>query len=92
MQQMEGLMSQKVEELQNIGNTIAKRLNQIGVYTEDDLRAIGPVDAHKKIRDAYPKARLPLCYYLFSFEGALQGKRWDSIGEKRKEELKELLG
>ncbi|MBI9077840.1 MAG: TfoX/Sxy family DNA transformation protein [Desulfatibacillum sp.] len=85
-------MSPKVEELQNIGNTIAKRLNHIGVYTEDDLRAIGPVEAHSKIRDAFPSARLPLCYYLFSFEGALRGKRWDSIGEKRKKELKELLG
>jgi DNA transformation protein len=28
-----------------------------------------------------------VCYYLYSFEGALTGKHWDEIGAHRKQQL-----
>ncbi len=35
---------------------------------------------------------LPLCYYLYSFEGAINDKHWDAIGDKIKQELKAKIG
>jgi DNA transformation protein len=44
------------------------------------------------IKEKYPAETLPVCYYLYSFEGTLDDKHWDDIGEKRKRELREKIG
>jgi TfoX C-terminal domain len=79
-------------DLKNIGKKIAGRLNEIGVFSEDELRHIGPVEAHRKIKEKYPDEVLPVCYYLYSFEGALTNKHWNQIGEKSKEHLRSQIG
>jgi len=79
-------------ELKNIGKKIASRLNEVGIFSEDELRNVGPVGAHKMIKEKYPAETLSVCYYLYSFEGALSDKHWDDIGEKRKRELSEKIG
>ncbi len=79
-------------ELINIDKKIASRLNEVGIFYEDELRNIDPVGTHKMIKEKYPAETLPVCYYLYSFEGALSNKHWDDIGEKRKLELKEKIG
>ena len=78
----------KVSELKNIGTLIAKRLNEIGVDTEDDLRRMGAVEAHRRIKNNYPDKTLSVCYYLYSFEAALRDIHWDDLSNKEKEELK----
>jgi len=78
-------------ELKNIGRKIASLLNEAGIHSEQELRSVGPVEAYKKIRENHPDETLPLCYYLYSFEGALCDKHWDAIGEERKRELKEAV-
>lgn len=78
-------------QLKNIGKKIASRLNEIGIYSEEDLRQIGPEKAHRLIEKNYPKEKLPVCYYLYSFEGALRDTHWNSIGNKRKMELKTAI-
>ena len=83
--------NRKLVELKNIGKKIAGRLNEVGIYSEDDLRSMGAVKTHKKIKEQYPNEILPLCYYLYSFEGALRDKHWDDIGANRKRELKEKI-
>ena len=80
--------NRSLTELKNIGKKIAARLNEAGIYSEEELRSIGPVEAHKMIRENHPDETLPVCYYLYSFEGALLDKHWDAIGEERKRELK----
>jgi DNA transformation protein len=75
-------------DLKNIGKKIARRLNEVGIFSEDDLRRIGAIGAHRMIKDKYPDETLPVCYYLYSFEGALNNKHWDEIGEQRKQQLK----
>lgn len=67
-------------DLKNIGKKIARRLNEVGIFSEDDLRRIGAIGAHRMIKDKYPDETLPVCYYLYSFEGVLNNKHWD---EKR---------
>ena len=79
--------NRRLLELKNIGKKLAGRLNEVGIFSEDELRVVGPVDAHKLIKERYPNETLPVCYYLYSFEGALSDKHWNDIGEKKKQAL-----
>jgi len=79
-------------DLKNIGKKIASRLNEIGVFSEDELRHVGSVGAHQIIKEKYPEETLPVCYYLYSFEGALIDKHWNEIGEEKKKQLKSQIG
>ena len=81
----------ELTELKNIGKKIASRLSLVGIKTESDLRRVGAVAAYQLIRKKYPNETLPLCYYLYSFGGALMDKHWDEIGEKKKAELRSQL-
>jgi DNA transformation protein and related proteins len=82
----------KLTELKNIGEKIASRLILVGIETETDLRRVGAVAAYQLIRKKYPNETLPLCYYLYSFEGALTDKHWDEIGDAKKAQLRSQLG
>ncbi|MEM9441472.1 MAG: TfoX/Sxy family protein [Pseudomonadota bacterium] len=77
-----------VGQLKNIGPTVARRLHEVGIHTKDDLKRVGAVSAYCDIKQLHPEARTPLCYYLYSLEGALRGQHWDSIGEGVKRSLK----
>ena len=81
--------ARRLSDLKNIGKKIEKRLNEIGVFNENDLSTLGPVKAYQQIKENYPNETLPLCYYLYSFEGALRNKHWNEIGESRKKKLKD---
>ncbi|WOO43077.1 TfoX/Sxy family protein [Rubellicoccus peritrichatus] len=78
----------RVSELRNIGTLIASRLHEIGVDTEEDLRSMGAVEAHRRIKDNYPDKTLSVCYYLYSFEAALRDIHWDDLSNLEKEALK----
>lgn len=78
--------------LKNIGKKIAVRLNEVGIFSEGDLRRVGAVGAHRMIKERHPNETLPVCYYLYSFEGALNDKHWDEIGDHRKQQLKVQIG
>ncbi len=77
--------------LKNIGPKINRRLNAVGIFSEEELREVGAVEAHNMLKAKYPGETLSVCYYLYSFEGALLDKHWNDIGETRKRELKEKL-
>lgn len=76
-------------DLRNLGAKVAQTLAEIGVYSEDQLRSIGSVEAYRRMKALRPDTTLPLCYYLYSLEGALTDKHWDEIGATRKRELKD---
>ena len=76
----------------NLGPTIRKNLSLIGVNTYAELQKRGPVLIYTQLRDQFPETIWPVCYYLFSIEGALTDTHWDDIPEKRKDELKKLVG
>jgi DNA transformation protein len=80
--------NRNLTELKNIGRKIAGRLNEVGIFSEDDLRRVGAVGAHRLIKERYPGETLPVCYYLYAFEGALHDRHWDAIGEERKTQLR----
>jgi len=76
-----------IEQLKNIGPTIARRLKEIGVHTRADLEAIGSVAAYRRICEWHQGKTIPVCYYLYSLEGALRGLHWDAIGPGVKQSL-----
>ncbi len=85
------MTNRSLTELKNIGTKIAGRLNEAGIFSEEELRFYGAAEAHKMIKKNHPNETLPVCYYLYSFEGALCDRHWDDIGARRKQELKKAI-
>jgi TfoX C-terminal domain. len=77
-----------LRKAKNIGVTIEKYLNEIGIFTLADLAEVTSVEAFKRIRKNYPEKTIPVCYYLYSLEGALLDLHWNDIPSELKEELK----
>src|SRR5690606_31959147 len=71
-------------KLRNIGPKSAAWLRQVGLRTQEDLVAAGPVDAFMRVRRAGFKPSLNMLYAL---EGALQDCHWQEIPEARRTEL-----
>jgi DNA transformation protein len=84
--------NRKLTDLKNIGNKIAARLNEVGISCEEELRQGGAVGAHRMIKEKHPNETLPVCCYLYSFDGALSDKNWDEISEQRKQQLTARVG
>lgn len=54
----------------NIGKVFEKPLNEVGIYTIEDLKQIGSQEAWLKIKQRDPSACL---HQLMALEGAIQG-------------------
>jgi DNA transformation protein len=78
--------------VKNIGPTIHHRLIEIGISTLEDLKKIGAAKAYLKIKSLYPDKNLPVCYYLYSLEGAILNLAWNDIPETRKQTLLKAVG
>lgn len=70
----------------NIGKTIEKKLNEIGVFTLADLAEITPKVAYQKICEN-SSSTVPKCYYLYALQGALLDCDWRELPENVKTEL-----
>ena len=81
-------ISSDLRKAKNIGATIEKCLNEIGIFTLADLAEMTSVEAFKRIRENYLGKTIPVCYYLYSLEGALLDLHWNDIPSELKEELK----
>ena len=90
---MKGTMkrNRSLTDLVNIGAKIASRLEAVGIPDEAELRRVGPVAAHRRLEAQDPEEPLPVCYYLYSFEGALRDIHWNAIGAQRKKQLKDQI-
>jgi DNA transformation protein and related proteins len=71
-------------KLRNIGPKSAAWLRQVGLRTEEDLRAIGALEAFMRVKRAGFKPSLNLLYAL---EGALMGCHWQDVPGERRSEL-----
>ncbi|WP_276979655.1 TfoX/Sxy family DNA transformation protein [Flavobacterium filum] len=76
----------------NIGSTIVKRLNEIGVYSLADLAEMTSVKAYKKICERHPGKIFPVCYYLYSLEGVLLDLHWNDLPNDVKSDLLHQVG
>ncbi|CAM9109857.1 TfoX/Sxy family protein [Acinetobacter bereziniae] len=71
----------------NIGPKILSRLNEIGIYSLADLDKLTSVNAYKKICQQNPDKIVPVCYYLYSLEGALLDVHWNELSNEFKKNL-----
>ena len=88
---MKPITNNSLKGAKNIGTTILKRLNEIGVYSLTDLADMMPVKAYKKICEQNPGKTFPVCYYLYSLEGALLDLHWDDLPEDLKKDLRKQV-
>lgn len=79
-------------QLKNIGKTVEKRLNEIGIYSSTDLKKVGSANAYQLLSQKQPGKHLPVCYYLYSLEGALKNKHWNDFSESEKKKLRLKAG
>ena len=81
-----------LKDLANIGPTIERRLNEIGIFSKEDLRRMGPVESYRRIVAANPGVTIPVCYYLYSLEGAINDMHWDHLPDEVKKSLRKAVG
>lgn len=86
------LKRDRVEDLRNIGPTVGARLAEIGIRNRADLAALGAPEVYRRLVSKNGGRSLPVCYYLFSIQGALVGVHWDAIGDTAKHGLLVAIG
>lgn len=74
----------KLEELSNIGKSLAKKLIATGIKTPEQLFKTGSEEAFKKL---YVQDNTSCINSLYAIEGAIQSIRWHDLDKKRKNEL-----
>lgn len=89
---METKTKNSLNGAKNIGSTITRRLNEIGVYSLADLAVMTSVKAYKQICEQNPGKTFPVCYYLYSLEGALLDLHWDDLPKELKNDLLKQVG
>lgn len=77
----------ELSELQNIGKVVEEQLNAVGIYTNEELKAVGAEKAWLKIQGIDDSACI---HRLYALEGAIQGMKKSPLPEERKTELKEF--
>lgn len=88
---MKTQLSNNLKGAKNIGATIEKRLNEIGVFSLADLAQMTPVKAYQSICKQNPDKTFPICYYLYSLQGALLDLHWDDLPTELKTELRKQV-
>jgi DNA transformation protein and related proteins len=78
--------------LVNIGPAIADRLEQAGAVTAGDLRSIGVAEVYRRLAAARAGKTVPVCYYLYSLQGALDGVHWNDLPAATKRRLLKQIG
>lgn len=74
-----------LSKLPNIGMKLEAQLADVGITTEEELRAVGSRKAWLRILEKDSSA----CFMrLSALEGALQGMRWHHLDEETKKSLK----
>ncbi|HKF38116.1 MAG TPA: TfoX/Sxy family DNA transformation protein [Ktedonobacteraceae bacterium] len=77
--------STRLSHLVNIGEKTEHLLQEVGVSTQQELRAIGPVEAWRRLKRLHPEqATLTSLYRL---QGALLGAPWNRLPEAIIEQL-----
>ncbi|GEP64004.1 competence protein TfoX [Clostridium beijerinckii] len=77
----------ELSNLPNIGKEVERQLNQVGIFTYDELKAIGAEQAWLKIQEIDPSACI---HRLLALEGAIHGIKKTELSQKRKEDLKDF--
>ncbi|GEA30731.1 TfoX/Sxy family protein [Clostridium diolis] len=77
----------ELSKLPNIGKEVERQLNQVEIFTYDELKAIGAEQAWLKIQEIDSSACI---HRLLALEGAIHGIKKTELSQKRKEDLKDF--
>lgn len=77
----------ELSKLPNIGKTVEEQLNKTGIFTEEDLKAMGAKQAWLKIQEIDESACI---HRLLALEGAIQGVKKAMLSDDVKADLKEF--
>jgi DNA transformation protein and related proteins len=81
--------STRLTKLKNFGPKSAEWLNEIGVYTLEDVEREGVVEVYKRVKDAFPhKVSLNM---LWGLQAAVLGIHWNAVPPEMRAELKAQL-
>jgi DNA transformation protein len=75
----------ELEQLPNIGNSLAQLLRESGINKPDELYEAGAIQTFLRIKAVDPDA----CFSkLCALEGAVEGIRWHNLSKEKRDELK----
>lgn len=77
----------ELSKLPNIGKEVERQLNEVGIFTYDELKATGAEQTWLKIQEIDPSACI---HRLLALEGAIHGVKKTELSQKRKEDLKDF--
>ena len=77
----------ELSKLQNIGKVVEEQLNQVGIFTEEELKSVGAKQAWLKIQQIDESACI---HRLMALEGAILGVKKTQLSDEKKAELKEF--
>jgi len=75
--------------MRNLGPVMERQLAEVGIGSEEDLRAVGAVEAYARLRFAFPRVSLNA---LHAMEAAMRGIPWQDLPRADKERLAAQLG
>jgi len=75
----------KLSELKGIGFKSEKSLNEIGIFTKEDLESIGAVRAFIKLSEQCSVK--PSLNFLYAMVGALEDRNWIEIAKSERARL-----
>jgi hypothetical protein len=78
-----------LSELKNFGPYMVRILNQIGIYSKDDLLQADLRGIYQALQQQGIKPHLLIFY---SIEMGLQNRKWSDIGAEEKRRIQEMLG
>ncbi len=74
----------ELSQLKGLGSKSESELNEIGIFTRDDLEEAGAVQAFLALRASSPNTSLN---FLYAMVGALEDKSWLDIAKEEKGKL-----
>ena len=80
-------MTRAIVELRNLGPKMARRLAEVGIEDEDDLRRVGPADAYARLRFAADRPVSLIA--LYAMHAALSGCDWRDLSGTEKAALRD---
>lgn len=81
-------MNRRIEELPNLGPATARMLAEVGIEDEEALRAIGAVDAYRRLKFRF--GRDVTLVALYALEAALTNRDWRMLDMEEKDRLRRL--
>ena len=72
-----------LESMKNIGRKMAENLNEVGIFSRDDLEQVGVEETFVRMRKKDPSKDLCACV-LYALYGALHDQKWNEISEEKK--------